>query len=116
MVRTIYWQDIFLFTYEVWKSADVNTDFPDPRYNVNNFMSGATVVVEFQIMLCKLKTCNKVDIIKTYLFRLLGIYLVDDPMQSIILIPDKYQYRKDKWIVTLPCTKRTKTSINPLES
>lgn len=89
VVRTIYWQDIFLFTYEVWKSADVNTDFPDPRHNVNNFMSGATVVVEFQIMLCKFKTCNKVDIVKTYLFRLFGIYLIDDPVQSIMLISDK---------------------------
>lgn len=47
MVRTIYFQDTFLFTYDVWGSVDVNSNYPNPGHNVNNFKLSAIVAVEF---------------------------------------------------------------------
>lgn len=79
-VKTIYWQDIFLFTYDVWKSADINTDFPNLGHKFNNFNFGATIAMEFQILSCNFKASKKVDIVKAYSFWLLGIYFLDDPI------------------------------------
>ena len=78
LVRTIYFQDTFPFTYDVRRSADVNSDYPNPGHNVDNFKSGATVAVEFQILSRNFKASKKVDAVKAYSFRLLGVYLVDD--------------------------------------
>ena len=47
IVRTIYFQDIFLFNYDVWGLADINSNYPDPGHDVNNFKSGAIMAVEF---------------------------------------------------------------------
>lgn len=47
VVRTIYFQDIFLFTYDVQKLADVNSDFFNPKHNVYNFKEGVIVAVKF---------------------------------------------------------------------
>lgn len=47
MMKTIYWQDRFLFTYDIWKSADVNTNFSDLEYNSNDFKSSITIAIEF---------------------------------------------------------------------
>lgn len=40
VVRTIHFQDTFPFTYDVRGSADVNSNFPDPRHDVDDFKSG----------------------------------------------------------------------------
>lgn len=90
MVRIIYFQDTFPFIYDVKGSADINSNYPDPRYNVDNFKSGATVAIEFQILLRNFKASKKVDVVKAYSFRLLGVYFIDDPMHSTISTPEKY--------------------------
>lgn len=59
LVKTIYFQDSFLFTYDVRGSADVNSNYPNPGHNVNDFKSGATVAVEFQIILRNFKASKK---------------------------------------------------------
>lgn len=74
------------------------------------------MAIEFQILLQNFKTSKKVDAIKAYLFRLLGIYLVDDLVYSTILTPDKSQHGEDKWMVIFLQTKKIITSRNPLES
>ena len=51
MMKTIYFQDIILFTYDVRGLMDVNSDYFDPGHDVDNFKSGATLDVEFQILL-----------------------------------------------------------------
>lgn len=89
MVRTIYWQGIFLFIYDIWKSADVNINFPYLGHNVNDFKSSVIVAVEFQILLCNFKAFKKVDDVKAYLFWLLGIYFVNNPVQSRMLTLNK---------------------------
>ncbi len=116
VVRTIYFQDTFPFTYDVRESADVNSDFPDPGYDVDDFKAGATVAVEFQILSRNFKASKKVDAVKAYSFRLLGVYLVDDPMHSTMLTPNKRQRGEDEWMVTPPRTRKTITSKNPLET
>ena len=116
VVKTIYFQDIFPFTYDMWGLADINSNYSDPRYNVNDFKSGAIVAIEFQILSQNFKASKKVDAIKAYSFRLLEVFLVDDPMHSIILTLNKRRHGEDEWIVTSPQTKRTITSKNLLES
>ncbi len=91
MVRTIYFQDTFLFTYNVRESADMSSDFPDPGHNVDNFKGVAIVAVEFQILSRNFKASKKIDVVKAYLFRLLEMYLVDDPIHSTISTLNKRQ-------------------------
>ncbi len=64
VVKTIHFQDTFLFMYDVWESANVSSDFSDPGHDVDNFKMGATVVVEFQILSHNFKASKKVDAIK----------------------------------------------------
>lgn len=116
VLKTIHQQDIFLFTYDVWKLANRNSDFPDLRHDVTNFKSSATVEVEFQILLHNFKASKIVNAVKAYLFQLLGVYLIDNPMQSKISISNKRQHRDNKWMVMLPYIRRIKTSMYPLES
>ncbi len=116
MVRTIHFQDTFPFIYDVRESADVRSDFPDPGHDVDDFKGGATVAVEFQILLRNFKASKKIDAVKAYSFRLLGVYLVDDPIHSTMSMPNKRQRGEDKWMITPPRTKRTVTSENPLET
>lgn len=90
VVRTIHFQDTFPFTYDVRKSANVNSDYPDPGHAVDDFKSGATVAIEFQVLSrATSKLPKKVDAVKVYSFRLLGVYLIDDPVQSTMSTPDK---------------------------
>ena len=116
VVRTIHFQDTFPFTYDVWRSADIDTDYPNPGHNVNDFKSGARVAIEFQILSWNFKASKKVDTVKAYSFQLLGVYLVNDPVHSTMSIPDKCQRGDNKWMVTPPRTKKIVTSMNPLES
>ncbi len=115
MVRTIHFQDTFPFIYDVQESANVSSDFPDPGHDVDNFKAGAIVAVEFQILSRNFKASKKVDAVKAYLFRLLGVYLVDDLIHSTMSTPNKRQRGEDEWMVTSPWTRRTITSKNPFE-
>lgn len=96
MVKTIYFQDIFPFTYDVWGLADINSDYFNPKYNVNNFKLGAIMAVEFQILLQNFKVSKKVDVVKIYSFCLLGVYFVNDSMHSIMSTLEKHHHREDK--------------------
>lgn len=89
IIRTIYFQDTFPFIYNVWKSADVSSNFSDPGYDVDNFKAGVIVALEFQILSRNFKASNKVDTVKANLFQLLGIYLIDNPIHSTILTLNK---------------------------
>lgn len=90
MVKTINFQDTFLFIYNVQGLANVNSDYSDPGHNIKNFKSGMTVAIDIQILLQNFKAFKKVDAIKVYLFLLLRIYLVDDPVHSIMSTQDKH--------------------------
>lgn len=57
---------------------DINSNSLKLRYDIDNFKSGITVVVVFQILSYNFKTSKKVDTIKVYLFRLLEVYLIND--------------------------------------
>lgn len=47
VIKTIYFQHIFPFIYDVWGLADRNSDYLDLGYDVNDFKSGTRVAVEF---------------------------------------------------------------------
>lgn len=96
VVKIIYFQDLFPFTYDVWRLANINNNYPKSGHNIDNFKSGATVTIKFQILLQNFKVSKKVDIVKVYLFRLLGIYLVDNPVYSTMLTLKKRWYGEDK--------------------
>ncbi len=40
IVKTIHYQDTFLFTYDVQKTTDVNADYLDPGDDVDDFKNG----------------------------------------------------------------------------
>lgn len=96
IVKIIYFQDIFLFTYNIWKSANINNNFSNLGHNVNNFKVGVIEVVEFQILLYNFNDSKKVDVVKAYSLSLLGVYLIDNLIHLIISTPNKYQCKKDE--------------------
>lgn len=116
VVQAIHFQDTFPFTYDVRKSADVNGDSPDSGHDVDDFKAGAKVAVEFQLIFQNFKASKKIDAVKAYSFRLLGVYLIDEPNRSTISNPEKRRRGEDEWMVTPPRTKKTITSMNSLES
>ncbi len=73
------------------------------------------MVIEFHILLRKFKASKKVDVVKAYLFWLLEVNLIDNPMYSTMLTPNNCQRKEDKWIVTSIQTRKTITSKNLLE-
>lgn len=115
IVQTIHIQDTFLFTYDMRKFANVKGDYPDPRHDVDDFKSGARIAIEFQVVLHNFKVSKRVDAIKAYFFQLLGVYLINKPTNSIILILEKQRWGDDEQIVIPPRTKKKITSINTLE-
>lgn len=96
VIKTIYFQNTFPFTYDVWKLANINSNFLDVGHNDNDFKSNIIVVMEFEILLYKFKASKKVDVIKTYLFWLLGVSFLDDLVQSIMSISNKCQCTVNK--------------------
>lgn len=81
---------------------DVSSVFPDPGYNVDNFKTRAIVAVKFQILSPNFKPSKKIDIVKAYLFRLLKVYLIDDPIYSTMSTLNKRLKKEEKEMVTLP--------------
>lgn len=59
VVITIYFEDIFPFTYNVRRLTDVTSDYPNPGQDVDNLKSGATVAIEFQILSQNFKASKK---------------------------------------------------------
>lgn len=57
---------------------------PNKEYDVDNFRREMTVTIEFQILSHNFKSFKKVDIIKLYLFWLLGIYFINDLIYLIM--------------------------------
>lgn len=74
----------------------MSSDFPDSGYDIDDFKAGVIVAVEFQILLHNFKISKKINTVKVYSFLLLRVYLVDNPIHSIILMPNKHQHREDK--------------------
>lgn len=89
MIKTIYWQNIFLFIYEVQKSTDVNNNFSNQGHDVNDFKSDAIVVVEFKILLRNFKAFKKRDLVKTQF--ILAVWSISCWQSSIINIVDTRQ-------------------------
>ncbi len=83
--------------YDIRELAIVSSNFSDdPGHNVDDFKARATMAVKFQILLYNFKASKKVDVVKAYLFRLLGVYLIDDPIHSTMSTPNKHQCGADK--------------------
>lgn len=116
IVKTIHYQDIFPFTYNVRKTTNIDANYPNSSHDVNNFKNGSKVIVEFQIVSQNFKASKKIDAVKVFSFQLLGVYLIDNPIQTIVSIPKKRWWGEDEWMVMPLCTKKTITSINLLEA
>lgn len=100
----------------MWKTTKIDADYPDPGHDMDNFRNGSKVAVEFQIVSQNFKASKKVDVVKAFSFQLLGVYLIDNPVQATVSTPEKRRRGEDEWMVTLPRTKKTITSMNPLEA
>lgn len=88
MAKTIYFQDIFQFTFDIQGSIDVKSNYSDLEYNVNDFKSDAIVPIKFQILLQNFKMSKKIDGVKVYLFYLLEVYLINNLIHSAMLTPE----------------------------
>lgn len=78
IVKTIHYQNTFLFTYNVQKTTDMDADYLDPGHDIDNFKNGLKVGIEFQMVSWNFKAFKKVDVVKAVSFRLLGVYPIDD--------------------------------------
>lgn len=67
----------------------MDRDYLNLNYGVDNFKTGAKVVVEFQVNSRNFKASKKIEPIKIYLFCFLGIYLIDNPSNKTMLTPKK---------------------------
>ena len=96
IIQAIHLQDIFSFTYDIRKSAKVKGDYPDPGHDVSDFKAGARKAVEFQIGSRNFKASKRIDIVKAYSFRLLGVYLIDEPPNGTISTTEKRRRGNDE--------------------
>lgn len=94
----------------------MNNDFLDPGHDIDKFKMGAIVSVKFQILLRNFKASKKIDTIKAYLFRLLGLYFVHNPIYLIMSIPNKCQQEENKCMLILSQMKKIIMSKNLLET
>lgn len=106
IVQAIYIPNTFLFTYDVHKSANIKGDYPDSRNNMDDFKVKVKIAIKFYLVLYNFKVLKRVDVINTYSFRLLEIYLIDKSINSIISTLEKWHWRDNKWIITSPYTKK----------
>lgn len=74
------------------------------------------MVIEFQILLYNFKASKKVNVIKTYLFQLLGMYFINDTMHLMMLTPNKRQWGENEWIMIRSQTRKMIKSKNPLKT
>lgn len=97
------------------EKTGVKRDYLRPGHDVDNFKAIARVAIEFQINSQNFKATKKINTVKAYLFRLLGVYLVDELSKEAVLTLKKRRRGDNKWIITPPCIKKTCANINPLE-
>lgn len=96
IVQAIHIQDTFLFTYNICEKVRVNGDYPNPGHDINNFKAGAKVAIEFQVNSRNFKANKKIDVMKAYLFYLLGVYLVDDLNSKTMSTPEKWDLKDNE--------------------
>lgn len=89
IVTAIHLQDSFLFIYSVCKLTKVKGNNPNPGHNVDDFKAGTMVAVKFQLVLRNFKVFKKIDVVKIYLFCLLGVYLINNPALLIMSTLEK---------------------------
>lgn len=87
-VQNLHDADTFPLRYDVCEETGVKNGFPDPGYDASVFKSGATVAVECQIYSRNFKASKKSDAVKAYSFRLLGLYLLDEPRAACTNVID----------------------------
>ncbi len=68
IVKTIHYQDIFPFIYDVQNTTDVDADYPDPGHDVDKFKNGSREAVEFLIVSQNFKASKKLDVVKAFSF------------------------------------------------
>lgn len=76
VIKAIHYQDTFPFTYDVRKSADMDADYPDPGHDVDDFKNWSKVAIEFQVLSRNFIASKRVDAVKAYSFRLLGVLYI----------------------------------------
>lgn len=69
---------------------NINSNYLDPEYNVDNFKARRIVVIKFQILSHNFKTFKKIDIIKIYSSWLFEMYLIDNLMHLTMSTPNKH--------------------------
>ena len=71
-------------------------NYLNPGHDIDDFKAGERVAVEFQVNSRNFKASKKTDTVKSYLFRLLGVYLVHDPSSKTMSTPEKHYLGDNK--------------------
>lgn len=93
-----------------WKET-----FLTQGHKISDFSSGAMLAAGIQLHSRNFQGTKKMDPVKAYYFRLLEVYWIDAPTTSILSIPEKCRRGGEEWMITQSQTKKTCSSINPLE-
>ncbi len=100
----------FPFTYNGMSDAN-----PPPSYDIDKFMPGQTIAVQFQIHSLNFQTLKDPEAKFEYTFRIVSLYLVQPAEGHNFSTPSRKKHGPDKWIVTTPRTKNATRVVNPLE-
>lgn len=59
IVKTIYFQNIFFFKYNIWKLTNININYLYLKYNINNFKLSILIIMKFYMLLYNFKFSKK---------------------------------------------------------
>lgn len=113
-VTSILEDKTFPFAYDVRTTPQ--GEFPDSgRIDIKAFKQDSKVAVEMQIHSRNFKTKATDGTGLGYLFRLVGVYKLEDVRLLPVSTPEKRRRGANEWIATPPRTKKTCAALNPLE-
>ena len=104
-MRRLCESDRFPFTYDGMDDED-----PNPGHEIDDFMAGQTVAVEFQVHFRNFRTPKRPEGAVDYSFRLQSIYLVRDPLPEMSTPRKRRRDLDDSMLITSPRTKSSRVS------
>lgn len=106
-VSRILENDILLFTYDIRDNLTLPGSFLNQGHNTKGFRADTKVAVEMQMHSANLKTKTNDGSGQGYLFKLVGIYKLQDVEAQPASTPENGRRGAEEWIATPPRAKKT---------
>ena len=75
---------------------EIDRNYPNLGHDIDNFKARAKIAMKFQVNSRNFKARKKIDLVKRYLFRLLGLYLIGGPSNETMSTPKKWYLGDNK--------------------